>query len=353
MIGGRRGAEGAAGDETAPLEVHGLQNASFLQVNRYAVGIDVGGTKIAAGIVDSAGTILACRQTRAHSEREPAVVIAAIEEAFRSLLECDQVTLHDLEGVGVGFPGTINLPRGSILISSNLPAWDRVPLRDILAERLGLPVVLDNDAHMCAVGEHRFGAGRGVRNMCYVCFSTGFGLGAIVENRLVTGHTGSAGELSHVVIEPGGRPCTCGKRGCLMAYASGIAIARRVSERIAAGEETVLCGMAPCNGRRITGEQVAAAAAQGDRVAREVLQHAGYYFGLGMAMLVQLFNPELIVIGGGLTHIGPLLMDEAARGLKESVQPELRDTVRLAPWQLGDNIGIIGAAAEVFETLET
>jgi glucokinase len=202
------------------------------------------------------------------------------------------------------------------------------------------------------VGEHRFGAGRGVRNMCYVCFSTGFGLGAIVDDRLVTGHTGSAGELSHVVIEPGGRPCTCGKRGCLMAYASGIAIARQVAERIAAGEQTTLSGMLPADGRRISGEQVAAAAMQGDRVAQEVLRGAGYIFGLGLAMLVQLFNPELIVVGGGLTHVGPLLMDEVSRGLAENVQPELRDTVRLAPSQLGEHIGIVGAAAEVFEAAE-
>jgi len=320
-------------------------------MTRYAIGIDVGGTKIATGIVDPNGAVAACHQTRAHSEREPEVVIAAVEDAFRALMACSGVDARDVVGVGVGFPGTINLPRGSILISSNLPAWDRVPLRDILAERLGLPVVLDNDAHMCAVGEHRFGAGRGVRNMCYVCLSTGFGLGAIVEDRLVTGHTGSAGELSHVVIEPGGRLCTCGKRGCLMAYASGIAIARQVSERIAAREETILCGMLPCDGRRIAAEEVAAAAAQGDRVAREVLQQAGYTFGLGLAMVVQLFNPELIVIGGGLTRVGPLLMDEVKRGLHENVQPELRDTVRLAPWQLGDNIGIIGAAAEVFEAI--
>jgi glucokinase len=320
-------------------------------MTRYAIGIDVGGTKIAAGIVDAGGAVLACRQTRAHSEREPEVVIAAIEDAYRELMACSAVDAAEVVGVGVGFPGTINLPRGSILICSNLPGWDHVPLRDILAERLGLPVTLDNDAHMCAVGEHRFGAGRGVRNMCYVCLSTGFGLGAIVEDRLVTGHTGSAGELSHVVVEPGGPQCTCGKRGCLMTYASGIGIARQASERIQAGEETLLRGMLPGDGRRITGEQVASAAAQGDRVAQEVLAKAGYYFGLGLAMLVQLFNPELIVIGGGLTHVGPLLMDQVARGLQESVQPELRDTVRLAPSQLQANIGIIGAAAEVFESV--
>jgi glucokinase len=318
-------------------------------MSRYAIGIDVGGTKIAAGIVGEDGQVIARYGTRAHSEREPAEVIAAIEEAARVLLGRGLVDRRAVVGVGIGFAGTVDLRHGSVLHSSNLPAWHRVPLRDIVSERLAMPAVFDNDAHMCALGEHRYGAGRGVRHMAYVCFSTGFGLGAIVDNRLITGYSGSAGELSHVVIEPGGAECTCGMRGCLMTCASGIGIARMVNARIAAGEETILRGMLPPDGRRITGEQVAAAAAQGDRVAREVLQKAGYYFGVGMAMVVQLFNPELIIIGGGLTRVGPLLMDEAERGLRENIQPELRDSVRTTPWQLGDDIGIIGGAAEVFE----
>ena len=321
-------------------------------MTQYALGVDVGGTKIAAGIVGQDGKVISRYRTSAHSEQEPEHVIAAIEEACRVLLARGLVNRHAVVGAGVGFAGTVDLRHGSVLHSSNLPAWDHVPLRDILAERLGLPVVFDNDAHMCAVGEHRFGAGRGVRHMCYVCFSTGFGLGAIVEDRLVTGHSGSAGELSHVVIEPGGARCTCGKRGCLMTYASGIGIARMVNERIAAGDETVLRGMLHPDGRRITGEQVTAAALQGDRVACEVLRKAGYYFGVGMAILVQLFNPELIVIGGGLTRAGPLLMDSVYQGLCENIQPELCDSVRLAPWQLEDDIGVVGAAAEAFELCE-
>jgi len=317
-------------------------------MNAYAIGIDVGGTKIAAGIVGQEGRVLATYQTCAHSEQCPEHVIAAVEETYRALLDRDLVPPQEILGVGVGFAGAIDGPAGTILVSSNLADWAHVPLRDILTARLGLPVILDNDAHMCAVGEHRFGAGRGTRDMCYVCFSTGYGLGAIVNNQLCVGHTGSAGELSHVVVEIGGAQCTCGKRGCLMAYASGIGIARMVRERVAAGEQTVLGEMLPCDGRRISGEQVAAAAAAGDRVAREVLQRAGYYFGVGLSMLVQLFNPELIVVGGGLTRIGPLLMDACMAGMRENTQPELWNSVRFAPWALGDNVGVIGAAAEVF-----
>jgi len=318
-------------------------------MNRYAIGIDVGGTKIAAGIVDQDGHVVSRYETRAHSEREPEHVISAIEEAGRVLIGRGLASTGAFAGVGIGFAGTVDLRTGSVLVSSNLPAWDHVPLRDIVAGRLGMPAAFDNDAHMCAVGEHRFGVGRGVRNMAYVCFSTGFGLGTIVDDRLVTGHSGSAGELSHVVIEPRGALCTCGKRGCLMTYASAIGISRMINERIAAGEETVLRQMLPADGRRIGGEQIAVAASQGDRMAREVLQKAGYYFGMGMAMVVQLFNPELVVIGGGLTRVGPLLMDAAYESMCENVQPELCDTVRLAPSSLGDDIGIIGAAAEAFE----
>jgi glucokinase len=318
----------------------------------YAIGVDVGGTKIAAGLVARDGGTIACHRTHAHSEREPAYVIAAIEEACQVVLECSQVDRRDVIGAGVGFAGTIDGPSGSILISSNLPAWDHVPLRDVLAERLRMPVLLDNDAHLCAVGEHRYGAGRGTRNLCYVCFSTGFGLGVIVDGRLYTGHTGSAGELSHVVVEVNGPRCTCGKRGCLMTYASGIGIARQINERIAAGEQTILREMLPGDGKRITGEQVAAAASQGDQVAAEVLERTGYYFGVGLSFLVQLFNPELIVVGGGLTRIGPRLMDAALRGMRENTQPELWHTARLAPWQLGDDIGVIGAAAAVFARAE-
>jgi glucokinase len=258
----------------------------------------------------------------------------------------------EIEAVGLGFPGNTNGPAGVVLVSSNLPAWNHFPLRNTLTQRLGVPVVLDNDTNLGAVGEHRYGAGRGARHMCYVTFSTGYGIGIIINNQLYVGHTGTAGELGHVVIDIGGPPCTCGKRGCIMAYACGIGISRMAYEQINAGAETLLRALAPAGGQRISGEIVAEAASQGDAVSREILRQAGYYGGVGLSMIVEILNPELIVVGGGLTRVGGLLWEAMLAGLQEHTQPELWNSARVVPWQLGDDLGIIGAAAKVFADAE-
>jgi glucokinase len=318
----------------------------------YAIGIDVGGTKIAAGLVDRAGQIVHRYTTSAHSEQEPEFVIAAIEQAYRAVMAGSSIDPEQIKAVGLGFPGNTNGQAGIVLVCSNLPAWDHVPLRDIVSERIGLPLLLDNDTNMAAVGEHRYGAGRGSKNMVYQTFSTGSGFGMIINNQLYAGHTGTAGELGHVVIDIGGPPCTCGKNGCIMAYASGIGMSRIAYDRLAAGAETVLRDIAPADGRRISGQQIAAAAEQGDEVAQEIIRTAGYYGGVGLSMIVQILNPELIVIGGGLTRIGARLFDPMRAAMREHTQPELWDSVRIEPWQLGDDLGIVGAAAKVFAEAE-
>ncbi len=318
----------------------------------YAIGIDVGGTKIAAGLVNRDGQILCRHTTRAHSEQQPEVVLSAIEEAYRVVIAQAGAAPADIEAVGLGFPGNTNGPAGMVLISSNLPAWSHFPLRDTLATRLGLPVVLDNDTNLAAVGEHRYGAGRGTRNMCYVTFSTGYGAGLILNNQLYVGHTGTAGEVGHAVIEVGGPPCTCGKQGCVMAYASGIGISRMAYDQINSGAATLLRQMAPPGEQRISGELVAEATQRGDAVAAEILHTAGYYCGVGLSIIIEILNPELIVLGGGLTRIGPAVLEPALVAMREHTQPELWDSLRVEPWQLGDDLGIIGAAAKVFADAE-
>jgi glucokinase len=174
----------------------------------------------------------------------------------------------------------------------------------------------------------------------------------IINNQLYAGHTGTAGELGHVVIDIGGPPCTCGKDGCIMAYASGIGLSRMAYEQLEAGADTVLRELAPADGRRISGEQIAAAAEQGDAVAQEIIRTAGYYGGVGLSMIVQILNPEMIVIGGGLTHLGARLLDPMLAAMREHTQPEMWDSARIEPWQLGKDLGIIGAAAKVFAEAE-
>jgi glucokinase len=317
-------------------------------MKEYAIGIDVGGTKIAAGVVDREGKIRQRFLTRAHTERDPATVIACILDAYNRLLHESGVAETELAGLCVGFGGTVNGHTGTVFVSSNLPAWDHFPLRDHLQSRIGPPVLFDNDTNLCALGEHRYGAGRGCRNMCYVTLSTGFGLGIIIDNELYIGHTGTAGEIGHAVVHVNGGQCTCGKKGCLMAYTSAVGISRMAYEEIEAGSQTVLRDIMPAGGARFRGEDVAEAARRGDSVARKVLTTAGYYLGVGMSWIVQIVNPELIVVGGGLTRAGPILMDAAAAGLKENVQPQLEGSARIVPWQLGEELGVIGAAARVF-----
>ena len=314
-----------------------------------AIGIDVGGTKIAVGLINRAGTILHRYTSRAHAEQQPAVVIAAIEDAYYQLVQQSGVDIHSVVGVGIGFPGNTNGAAGIVLSSSNLPAWDHYPLRDTLTERLGLPVTLDNDCNMAALAEHRYGAGRGTQHMIYVTLSTGYGAGIILNGNLYAGASGTAGEIGHAVVEVNGPLCSCGKRGCLMAYASGIGISRMVYEALATGATTTLRNQLPANGQRWAAEVVAAAAQAGDAVATEIIQRAGYYGGIGLSWIVEALNPELIVIGGGLTHIGSLLLEPLHQALRQHTQPELWASVQVKQAELTNDLGIVGAAAQVFQ----
>lgn len=314
-------------------------------VKRYAIGIDVGGTKIAAGIVNEEGTVLQRCVSRNHAEQPPPVVISAIEDSFRELLTATGFVSTEIEAVGVGFPGNTNGQEGVVLACSNLPDWDHYPLRDELVKRLGVPVILDNDTNMGVMGEHRFGAGRGAANLCYVTVSTGLGMGVILDNRLYRGHIGSAGELGHVVIELNGALCGCGKYGCLMAYASGIAVSRMAHEKIDSGAKTKLTELIPAGGRRIPTEVVLGAAEVGDAVAEEILHTTAKYCGIALSIVVQILNPERIVVGGGLTRIGARLWDVAEETMRQNIQPQLWESVQMVPWELGDDLGVLGAAA--------
>jgi glucokinase len=314
--------------------------------------MDIGGTKIAAGVVDRKANIIARHAVTGHNCAMPEHVLACVERAYEALLGQSGIRPEHLAGVGLGFAGHVNGKAGIVITSSNLPGWDHVPLRDIVQERLGVPVVLENDTKLNGLAEYMYGAGQGVDNMCYVTVSTGYGLAIIIDGELYTGHIGTAGEIGHTVVDVNGSPCSCGKRGCLMAYTSGIGLARMAREKIAGGAETMLREMYGGDPARLTGRLIAEAAGKGDAVARELITTAGYYAGVGLSTIVQVVNPELIVIGGGLIHIGPTFMEPCLQGLRENVHPTLFESVRIVPWQLGDDSGVLGAAAKAFVTFD-
>jgi glucokinase len=317
----------------------------------YVVGVDIGGTKIAAAVVNREGQILSCRVSRGHAGRPPNEVIEATAETVEHVLASCGLTFTDIAGVGVGFAGHVWGERGVVLTSSNLPAWNRYPLRDCLQDRVGVPVALENDSNCAAWAEYCFGAGRGSRYMCYVTFSTGYGLGIVLEGRLFSGATGTAGEIGHTVVDPDGPLCTCGKPGCVMSYACGMAISRMAWEYVQSGRPTLLhqfvqdqpCNeIAPCYA--ISGEAVAQAATAGDQAARDILAIAGRYFGIGLSTVVQVINPDRIVVGGGLAKIGPLLLDPCIAALNANIHPVLVGSAEIVCSELWNDAGLVGAA---------
>lgn len=319
----------------------------------YAVGIDIGGTKIAAGVLDRSMNILSVHVTKEHAGQLPAQVVDAIERAYWESLKQAGISPREIAGVGLSFAGHTDGRRGLVLTSSNMPEWDQVPLRDIVAKRLDQHVLLDNDTNVAVVAEHRYGAGRGVSDLVYITFSTGVGMGILINGKLYQGYTGTAGEIGHTVVEADGCRCSCGKRGCLMAYACGIALRNRAWERIQAGEETALRDLAWDDPQLINGELICEVAKRGDPVAQDLIISTGRYLGIALSTIVQVLNPELIVVGGGLTNIGSILLDPCLESLRQNVHPVLWGAGRIVLGSFQQNVSLIGGAAAVFSEMDS
>ena len=266
-------------------------------------------------------------------------------EVTAQLLAARDVEPSTVCAIGVAAPGPIDARSGVVTAPPNLPGWENVPLAKLIHEEFGLTAYLENDANAAALGEHRFGSGRGCRHMVYVTASTGIGGGFIFDGRLYTGATGGAAEVGHMTLVPDGPLCGCGNRGCLEALASGSAIAREARRHIERGVPTLIAELAGGDPGRITAKLVAEAADQGDREANAILDLAMGYLGVGVANLVNLLNPELMVIGGGLAKMGDRLFDPVRRAIDLRAFPSAAQAVELRPAQLGDDVGLLGAAA--------
>lgn len=312
---------------------------------RYAVGVDLGGTKILTALVGETGEV-AGRERVATPQRGPEAVVEAIAGTVRAVLS--GVNPPDVLGVGVGAPGPMNPGTGVVYQPPNLEGWHDVPLADLLAARMRMPAHVENDANAAAVGEWWKGAGRGVSDLIYLTVSTGVGGGIIIGDRLVHGVSGTAGEIGHMTIEVNGPRCVCGNTGCLEALVSGTAIARMTREAIAAGRPTAILDLAGGDPSGVTAEIVDRAARRGDALAREIFERAGFYLGVGVANLLNLFNPARIIIGGGVSKAGDLLFEPTRRTVRlRAFERPARDA-EIVPAQLGDDVGAVGAAAVVF-----
>jgi glucokinase len=298
--------------------------------------VDVGGTKIAAGVVTPEGRIL--KETRSPT---PASPVRLLESIARAVLEVKDG--FEVDGVCLAVAGLVLAEENKVVFSPNLHAVEGIPLKDKLEPRIGLPLTLENDANAAAWGEFRFGAGSEVDHLVFVALGTGIGGGVISHRMLVRGAQGSAGELGHVTIQASGPRCACGNHGCLEALASGTAIRRRARELASENPGSALGRLAA--DRKVLGEDVTRLAREGDGVAVAVLEEAGRWLGIGLAGFVNVFNPEVIAVGGGVMAAGELILEAAREEVRLRARPPSRDLVQIRQATLGPKSGVLGAAA--------
>ncbi|HWQ14643.1 MAG TPA: ROK family protein [Roseiflexaceae bacterium] len=317
----------------------------------YILGLDFGGTKLAAGLIDPAsGAVVARALCPTPASGGAEASLAAMFELAGGLLGSagsSHATRHPppatLTAVGVSFGGPVEADGRTVRLSMHVPGWEGMPLAGRLERAFGVRAAVANDGDAAALAEHRFGAGRGVRHMLYLTVSTGIGGGVIVDGRLHRGERAWAGEVGHQILKPDGPPCPCGRNGCLESLASGLSVAREARARLrTTGAPPSLLAALPVD--EVTARAVAAAAAQGDALAQEVWGAAMEWLGIGVSSAANLLNPGRVVLGGGLTRAGALLFGPVRR---VAAYRALDPLLEIVPAALGDDVGILGGAALV------
>ena len=313
---------------------------------RFVLGIDIGGTNLVVGsVAEDGSSMVASASEPTHSEAGATDVV----DRLVGLAERASATTRreapgaEILGVGVGAPGPLDTKRGIVLLTPNL-GWVNMPLRQLIHDRLGLPAALDNDANCAVLGEWWVGAARGARHAIGITIGTGIGGGLIIDGQLYHGASDVAGEIGHTTIDTEGRRCKCGNYGCLEAYASGPNIALRAVEEIEAGAESRLRALVGGDLGKITAQTVYQAAADGDELALEIVNDTAKFLGVGIGNLLNVFNPDLVVVCGGVTLAGdhlfePLRREVARRAFKPAVA-----ACRIVPGELAGTAGVYGAA---------
>ncbi|MEO5653005.1 MAG: ROK family glucokinase [Marmoricola sp.] len=310
----------------------------------YTVGVDVGGTKISAGVIDEHGKVVVSDRTESPAKDPHAIVmtIAGLVAALTASIEGD----HEVEAVGLSAAGFVDKRRATLLFAPNL-AWRDEPLKERVEQEVGLPVVVENDANAAAWGEFTFGAGEDVEDLLMLTIGTGVGGGVVLDGSLMRGGFGVAGEVGHIGMVPGGVPCGCGNLGCLESYGSGSALVRMTRERAVASPIAAsdLLERAGGEAASITGPLITEAAKSGDGFAIDRLADLGHWIGQGVATLTAVLDPNVVVIGGGVSEAGDLLLDPIRTSFAKHVTGRgHRPMLEIRPAQLGNAGGMIGVA---------
>jgi glucokinase len=317
----------------------------------YVVGVDLGGTNLRAALTDRNGTLLHEARRPSKADGPASETLETLIEAVREVLNLQGVTAREVVGVGIGLPGIMDSEAGIVYWSPNFPNWDGVAVSETVSRALELPVSILNDARCAALGELRFGAGRGVKYMVMITLGTGIGGAIVLDGRLMLGPNGSIGEVGHHTIDVNGPRCSCGNFGCWEALCGRDAIVERALRLIQKGLETRLLEMAP-QPDELTPALIAEAAVSGDAVAHQVMDETGSYVGVGITNLINMLNPEVVVVGGGIAQAGELLFGPVRRTVRARAVELQARTARIVPAELGDNAGVLGGVVLALQRAE-
>jgi len=313
-------------------------------VNSVFVGIDLGGTNIKLGCFDSQLKLIGKTAVATGADMGPGAVVERIGETTEKLLADNGLSSEVIEAAGIGAPGPLSIAEGVIIASPNLPLFKDVPLRKMLSERLGTPVILDNDANAACWGEFVLGAGKGVRDMVFFTLGTGIGGGIISDGKLMHGWCDNAAELGHIIIYPDGRLCNCGQKGCVEAYASANSTAERAVEAIKAGAQSSLKKVLDEEGT-ITSKDVYEHLAAGDELARQITDETARALAIVCVNVLHAVEPKRIVFAGGMIAAGEVLLNRIKDYFNEQIWSLKKEAVEICFATLGEDAGIIGAAA--------
>ncbi|MGI8927289.1 MAG: ROK family protein [Tepidiformaceae bacterium] len=313
---------------------------------RVVVAADFGGTNLRAALIDESGNMVDRHDVDTPEKATTAEIIAQVVQLLAGIAARSP---QPPAGVCIATAGLIDADQGKVILAPNIPGFRNLVLTGPIAAELGVPAFIENDASAAALGEFRFGAGRGTRHLLHATLGTGIGGGIVIDGRLYRGAKGLAGEIGHIIIDPAGPQCNCGSRGCLEALVSGVAFAARVRHLIASGKSAVLRDMVA--DRLPRGEDLYLAATAGDTVAEAEVRHGGHLLGLALGSLVNVLNPDAVTLSGGLLGMGEMLLGPLRQAMYSlAYGPAAGTLVRLS--ELGDDAGLLGAAAVAFERLD-
>ena len=313
-------------------------------------GVDIGGTKCSIALVDTTGKIIDKILTCAHADVDEQELVNLVTGHIKEIFQRNDLHESDIQGIGMGCAGHIRFRDGAIITTSNLKGFKNYPLRDAVQSSFNIPVILDNDANAQAFGEYKFGAGKGYNDMIFLTISTGIGAGIIINNKLYRGATGTAGEFGHTIVEPKSElTCTCGNKGCLMACACGMALPFLFEQKLKEGKISKLNLPSNFDLSKISGQLLKKGLDMDDPVSKEIILDSGYYVGLGIYNIFQALNPPLIVLGGGLTNWGDFYLDKIKSTFYGLARDMVFDPIGIVISDIGDDAGVIGAAALTLE----